>query len=210
MKNIYLLFLFISSTFSSYAQLLYIDAETATFIDATTYNAKNNALLIFSGGSLMLYDINSDEIIEPRWFRLEGFSKIEAAIKWSENQVLIFESDQFRIMDVNTAEFLTKKEKWLGFPEEWNNNFDAAVRWDENNILFSKDDTFLIYNFIESEYTVYDYFSTWEGWPESWNTKLEAIFSFGDSIYFLNDGEVIEYSKIDSTFGAPIEIGFRS
>ena len=125
---------------------------------------------------------------------------------WSDEQVLIFESNQYRIFNVSTAQFLSKKQEWLGLPEEWKGEFDAAVRWDEDNVMFCKDDKYLIYNFKESKYTIYDYLTSWEGWPEQWNKSIEAIFSFGDSIYFLNDGKAIEYSKSKGAFFSEIKI----
>lgn len=205
-KNIFLsVFLFLITSVS-YGQLLNINSETASFIDATTFNPKNNVLLLFSGSSLMLYDVNSDEMVKPKWFQLDGFKKIEAAFMWSDEQVLIFESNQYRIFNVSTAQFLSKKQEWLGLPEEWKGEFDAAVRWDEDNVMFCKDDKYLIYNFKESKYTIYDYLTSWEGWPEQWNKSIEAIFSFGDSIYFLNDGKAIEYSKSKGAFFSEIKI----
>ena len=68
-KNIFLsVFLFLITSVS-YGQLLNINSETASFIDATTFNPKNNVLLLFSGSSLMLYDVNSYEMVN-----LSGFN----------------------------------------------------------------------------------------------------------------------------------------
>ncbi|PLX00257.1 MAG: hypothetical protein C0593_01370 [Marinilabiliales bacterium] len=208
-KYFFAVFISMLTTLGSIAQVLYIDSENASFINAAAFSPANDVICFFSGSAIMLYDINKSEIDETTWYKLKGFDDIQAAVTWTNDQILLFEKDSFRIFEVNTATFVGEKQRWSGLPEEWQNTIDAAVRWSEDEVMFFRNDDYLIYSFFEENYTVRGKCSEWDGWESRWESGLDAVFTIDGEFFFLNEGGALQFSLQDGLFYETTSIGFE-
>lgn len=190
------------------AQVFFIDAETASYIDAAAYSPANSSILFFADNAVMIYDITTEKLIEPEWYQVGDMKTIDAAVSWSDDEVLLFHGPTYDIFNVSQAELSSRNQDWPGLPNSWNSELDAAVRWSEDEIMFFYNNEYVVYSFIAEDYMSYDYFSTWDGFPELWESGLEAVFNIQGQIYFLNDGDAAMFSMEEGTFYAPSPIGY--
>ena len=191
------------------AQAFFIDSETASYIDAAAFSPGNNVVLFFSGSAIMIYDVASDTLVESEWYELGDIMNVESAVSWDDDLVLLFNGTSYQTFEVSSVSFTTEPAEWSGLPEEWEGVLDAAVRWSEDEVMFFKDGEYVLYSFSEDAYVMYESYVDWEGFPEHWDTGLEAVLNIGGDIYFLNDGEVVLYSKEDLIFYQSSTIGFN-
>lgn len=188
-------------------QVFHLDTEVAKSISAATYDHAKNAVMFFSGNNVFYYPVGADKTIEPEWYKLGAFNKVDAALTWDDDVSLFFDGASYRMFKNSTGGFITENTKWPNLPAAWNDQLDGAVNWDANLILFFYKNEYAIYNIPADSMVAYNSLSGWQGWPAEWNDGIDDAFNIGDGyIYFIRAGEVMPYSLQDKAFFKPLKV----
>ncbi|CAN5820934.1 hypothetical protein BH10BAC2_BH10BAC2_44120 [soil metagenome] len=188
-------------------QVFHLNTEVAKSISAATYDHAKKAVMFFSDNNVFYYPVGSDKTVEPEWYKLGAFTKVDAALSWEDDLSLFFDGSLYRMFKHSTGGFITENTKWPNLPAAWNEQLDGAVNWDENLILFFYKNEYAIYNIPADSMVAYSRLTGWQGWPAEWNDKIDDAFNIGDGyIYFIRAGEIMPYSLQDKAFFNPLKV----
>lgn len=173
-----------------------ITMKTAAHITDAVFIPRYNHVFFFGGSSMMPYDIEAGQTVQPAWYSLGELGNIDASVLWDDNHLLLFAGSQYVIYEIDSARVISEWVAWPSLPEEWEGKIDACVRWSEDELMFFSGTEYLLYSISESVYKERSNFTAWEGWPSNWQGNLLAVLRIGGSVCFLSNGE---YISLDAT-----------
>lgn len=167
-------------------------------ITAATYLPSSKSVAFCSGPNMRYDPIGNGS--PTAWTGVAGFSKIDAALNFYDQELLFFQGGFYQGMDLNTGELSGQWAPWPGLPTHWNNQLDAAVTWATGTFVFFKGLEFTIYDAATQQYVQQGLVSEWAGWPDHWNDGFNATFCIDGIVYFFRGTEIIAFNQQTKNF----------
>ncbi len=200
-----LFFFLFSSPISIFGQINWdLPSDFMKSITATAYSGISDEVAFISQNHVLFFPLTENAEVKPEWYPLQGIDHINAALYWDEQTLLLFQGDQYIMLEISTGNIAQEWAQWPGLPEHWDHQLDAAVNWGQDLILFFHGNEYATFDLNQQTYVDFGNLSSWEGWPAHWTNGLTAGLNIGDEfIYFFKGDERLTFDQTKGVFIQP-------